>query len=92
MSGHAAAGFALMAVGLFGSRRTRWRWWALGALAGSVIGAGRIVQGRHFLADIVFCMLALWLVAVLLRLLWLRVVLLKRRRRALGRPAASRLI
>ncbi len=82
VSGHAAAGFALIAVGLFGSRRTRWRWWAIGTLAGSVIGLARIVQGRHFLADIVFCMLALWLVCVLLRALWLRLAVLRRRRRA----------
>ena len=81
VSGHAAGGFALMAVGLMGSRRTRWRWWAVGTLAGSVVGLTRIVQGRHFFGDIVFCMLALWLVCVVLRELWLRVVVLRRRSR-----------
>lgn len=88
VSGHAAAGFALMAVGLFGSRRTRWRWWAIATVAGSVIGLARVVQGRHFFGDIVFCLLALWLVSVLLRAVWLRVSLLRRRRR-LRHVAAS---
>jgi lipid A 4'-phosphatase len=78
VSGHAAAGFALIGLGLFGSRRTRWRWWAIGAVAGSVIGLARIVQGRHFFGDIVFCMLALWLVCVLLRAIWLRLALARR--------------
>lgn len=88
VSGHAAAGFALIAVGLFGSRRTRWRWWAIGAVAGSVIGLGRIVQGRHFFGDIVFCLLVLWLVCVLLRQVWLR-LRLHRRRIRLRRTAAA---
>ena len=89
VSGHAAAGFALMAVGLFGSRRTRWRWWAIGAVAGSVIGLARIVQGRHFFGDIVFCMLALWLVSVLLREIWLRLVLIRRKRRMRQRATSA---
>lgn len=88
VSGHAAAGFALIALGLFGSRRTRWRWWAVGAVTGGVIGLARIVQGRHFFGDIVFCMLALWLVCVLLRALWLRLVLLRRRARRRRAAAA----
>lgn len=78
VSGHAAAGFALIALGLFGSRRTRWRWWAIGTLAGGVIGLARIVQGRHFFGDIVFCGLVLWLLCVLLRALWLRMRLWRR--------------
>lgn len=81
VSGHAAAGFALIGVGLFGSRRTRWRWWTIGLVAGSAIGLSRIVQGGHFLGDIVFCMLVLWLVCVVLRELWLRVAVLRRRAR-----------
>lgn len=81
VSGHAAAGFALIALGLFGSRRTRWRWWAIGTVAGAAIGLARIVQGRHFFGDIVFCLLALWLVCVLLRALWLRLAVFRRRTR-----------
>jgi lipid A 4'-phosphatase len=81
VSGHAAGGFMLLALGIFGSRRTRWRWWAVGALAGSVIGLARMAAGGHYLSDIVFSFLSLWLVALLIRELWLRVVLLRQRRR-----------
>jgi lipid A 4'-phosphatase len=81
VSGHAAAGFALMALGLFGSRRTRRRWWAIGMVAGSAIGLSRVAQGGHFFSDIVFCLLALWLVCVLLRGMWLRLALLRRQGR-----------
>ena len=81
VSGHAAAGFALMALGLFGSRRTRWRWWGISLAAGSAIGLARIVQGGHFFSDIVFCMLAIWLVCLLVRALWLRVAAFRRRTR-----------
>lgn len=88
VSGHAAAGFALVALGIFGTRRTRWRWWTLAAVAGSVIGLARIVQGRHFFGDIVFCLLVLWLVSVLLREGWLRwaAARLARRRRGRAEP------
>ena len=81
VSGHAAAGFMLVAVGLMGSRRTRWRWWAIGALAGSSIGLARIAAGGHYLSDIVFGFLAVWGVCMVLRELWLRLAWLGRRRR-----------
>lgn len=80
VSGHAGAGFALLGLGLFGSRRTRWRWWLIGAGAGGLIGLARIAQGRHFASDIVFCLLAMWAVAVLQRELWLRWTAWRRRR------------
>lgn len=89
VNGHSAAGFALICLGMFGSRRTRWRWWTIGVVAGGVIGLARIVQGRHFFSDTVFCMLALWLVCVLLRELWLRVAALRRARRRGLQPAAA---
>ncbi|GAC1622960.1 MAG: phosphatase PAP2 family protein [Nevskia sp.] len=50
-SGHAAAGFALIAGGLVWPRqRRRWLW--LGLAAGGFIGAVRIVQGAHFFSDV----------------------------------------
>ncbi len=82
VSGHAAGGFMLLAIGLLGSRGTRWRWWAAGVLAGSVIGLARIAAGGHYLSDIVFSFLAVWLTGMLVRELWLRVALWRRRRRA----------
>ncbi len=78
VSGHPAAGFALIGLGLFGTRRTRWRWWAIGTFTGAVIGLARVAQGRHFFADVVFCMLALWLVCVITRELWLRAAVAQR--------------
>ncbi len=84
VSGHAAGGFMLLAIGLLGSRRTRWRWWAVGVLAGTIIGLARIAAGGHYLSDIVFSFLAVWLSAMAVRELWLRVVLRRRRRRVLS--------
>lgn len=72
VSGHAAGGFALMAIGMLGSRRTRWRWWSAGMVAGGLVGMARVVEGRHFLGDIVFAGLLIWAVCLLLRELWLR--------------------
>lgn len=72
VSGHAATGFTLMACGLLGSVATRRRWLALGILAGSVIGAGRIMQGGHFLSDVIFAGLVMAGCCLLLRALWVR--------------------
>lgn len=84
VSGHAAGGFMLLAIGLMGSRRTRWRWWSAGVLAGGTIGLARIAAGGHYLSDIVFSLLALWALAMVLRELWLRSVLQRRHRRHLS--------
>lgn len=82
VSGHAAAGFSLLALGVFGCRRTRRRWWAAAMLAGGLIGLGRVAQGRHYASDIVFCALVMWCVTALLREAWLRVLAWRRARRA----------
>lgn len=89
VSGHAGAGFALVALGLFGSRRTRLRWLLTAGLAGGVIGLVRVAQGRHFASDIVFCLLVMWATAVLLREAWLRWTVWRRRarRRSCGEQA-----
>lgn len=52
VSGHASAGFMLAAGALLWPRRRR-RWLAAGLVAGSLIGAVRIVQGGHFLSDVI---------------------------------------
>lgn len=82
VSGHAGTGYVLMAVGLLGSPRTRRRWWWAGAAAGLGIGAVRIVQGGHFLSDVVFSGLFIWAVCWGVRALWLRQVVWRRRRRS----------
>ena len=52
VSGHASAGFMIAAGALFWPHRRR-RWLAAGLVAGSLIGAVRIVQGGHFLSDVI---------------------------------------
>jgi lipid A 4'-phosphatase len=84
VSGHASAGFALMAVGALGSARTRRRWLAIGAAAGLLAGLARISQGGHFASDIVFAGLVMWAT------LWaLREAALRWRRRRRRRPRAA---
>lgn len=61
VSSHAAAGFALMALGLTCRPAARRRWLLVGLVAGSAVGAGRIMQGGHYLSDIVFAFYAVWL-------------------------------
>lgn len=82
VSGHAATGFVLMAWGLWGAASTRRRWLWRGLLAGAVVGAGRVMQGGHFLSDIVFAGLAIYLACLLQRALWLRWRAWRRARRA----------
>lgn len=70
VSGHAATGFTLIAVGLLGAPATRRRWWRIGVVAGVLVGAGRVLQGGHFLSDIVFAGLAMHGVCLLIRAGW----------------------
>jgi lipid A 4'-phosphatase len=61
VSSHAAAGFALMSLGITCGPVWRRRWFLIGLVAGGVIGMGRIMQGGHFLSDIIFAFYAVWL-------------------------------
>jgi lipid A 4'-phosphatase len=61
VSSHAATGFALMALGLTSHPAVRRRWLMVGLLTGGAIGAGRMLQGGHFLSDVVFAFYAVWL-------------------------------
>lgn len=70
VSGHAATGFALSAFGLTGSPATRRRWLRIGWGAGLAIGAGRVLQGGHFLSDIVFAGLVMHGAGLALRRAW----------------------
>ncbi|MDE2400744.1 MAG: phosphatase PAP2 family protein [Burkholderiales bacterium] len=60
VSSHAAAGFWLMSLGLTAGPVWRRRWLLIGVVTGSVIGAGRMMQGGHFLSDIIFAFYAVW--------------------------------
>jgi lipid A 4'-phosphatase len=72
VSGHAAVGFALMSLGMFGIRRKRQFWLFTGLFVGGLIGLARISQGGHFLSDIVFSLIAIWSSHLLIRAVWLR--------------------
>jgi lipid A 4'-phosphatase len=61
VSSHAAAGFALISLGLTCSPTWRRRWLLIGIVTGGVVGMGRMLQGGHFLSDIVFAFYAVWL-------------------------------
>jgi len=92
VSGHAATGFALLSLAMFAprSRRRRWFVWAVGS--GLLIGAGRMLQGGHFLSDVLFAGWFMWVVTALVREAWLRVVRWRRtRKRVCGseQPAAE---
>lgn len=82
-SSHAAAGFALMGLGLTCGPTWRRRWLLIGLVSGAVIGAGRIMQGGHFLSDVVFAFYAVWLSCEL-------VAWIDRRRTRRGQPPPSR--
>ena len=86
VSGHAATGFTLMALGLLGTPATRRRWLRWGLAGGLFTGALRIAQGGHYLSDVLFSGALVWLVGLLLHEAWLR---LRRRRRVAATLAAS---
>jgi len=69
VSGHAAAGFAL--IGLYWTTRRR-RWLVAGITLGGLVGLGRMIQGGHFFSDIVFSFWAVYLSAAVLAALMLR--------------------
>ena len=56
VSGHASGGFFILTL-TWALRRRRWFW--IGLISGGLVGLGRILQGGHFLSDIVF---AFWTV------------------------------
>lgn len=61
VSSHAAAGFALIGLGVSCGPLWRRRWLLIGILAGGIVGLGRMMQGGHFLSDIIFAFYAVWL-------------------------------
>lgn len=89
VSGHAATGFALMAWGLGGSLATRRRWLWRGLLLGALVGAGRVMQGGHYLSDVLFAAIFIGLTCWLQRAAWVHWRAWRRTRRD-ARPAAGR--
>lgn len=89
VSGHAATGFSLAALGLFGAAATRRRWLLIGLASGLVIGLLRIAQGAHFPSDVLFAGLIVWGSMLAIRGLWLRLRLRGLRRRGLYMAASE---
>jgi len=65
VSGHASLPFALAALG-FVLRRRRRAIYAAAAVFGGLVGFGRILQGAHFLSDVVFSGIFVFAIAYLL--------------------------
>jgi lipid A 4'-phosphatase len=75
VSGHAAGGFSLMAFGAVGGFVARRRWLLIGGAVGLATGWIRMIQGGHFLSDILFAGLVIWWCTTLTRIAfarWLR--------------------
>ena len=65
VSGHAAMGFYFIAFGFIGRRR-RGFFILLSAIYGSAVGLVRILQGGHFLSDVVFAFFIIYAVSAVL--------------------------
>ena len=64
VSGHAALGFYPVAVGFAFPRRRRA--WLVGGIGfGALAGLMRIIQGKHYLSDVVFAFFAIYAIAVI---------------------------
>lgn len=83
VSGHASTGFVLMALGMMGSPQRRRFWWRTAWGAGGLIGGVRVMQGGHFLSDVVFAGLMIWSTCQIIRWVWLVRCAVRRQRRAL---------
>jgi lipid A 4'-phosphatase len=70
-SGHAAMGFFPMALAWV-CRRQRRLWTAAGLTIGGLVGLGRILQGGHFLSDVLMSAAVVWLVCECLARLMLK--------------------
>ncbi|MEY2621437.1 MAG: hypothetical protein RIT26_1257, partial [Pseudomonadota bacterium] len=64
-SGHAALGFYPLALSWV-LRRQRRLWLGVGAFSGGLVGLGRILQGGHFLSDVLVSGAVVWLVCAVL--------------------------
>ncbi len=61
-SGHAAAGFFFIALALLARSHKKF-YLFLAILFGAMVGFGRIVQGAHFLSDVVFSFIFVYIVS-----------------------------
>ncbi|GMR20221.1 MAG: phosphatase PAP2 family protein [Gammaproteobacteria bacterium] len=66
VSGHPSVFFALIALGLLYKGRTRVTIVSLATSLGALVGLGRIMQGGHFLSDVVFSFVFILLTALVI--------------------------
>lgn len=66
VSGHSATLFYFVALGLLLSGRKKWLIISVSIALGTLVGLGRIMQGGHFLSDIVFSFYAIMFTALAL--------------------------
>lgn len=66
--GHCSMGFFFFALALIGKRMNNkaleWTGWSLAFGLGGLLGLARIIQGGHFLSDVLMSALILWLSAL----------------------------
>ena len=72
VSGHAAMGFFLMTLYFVLKGRKRWAALGGGVLYGLLMGTARILQGDHFLSDVLLCGGMIFSVAAALHHFWNR--------------------
>lgn len=63
VSGHAAMGFFFLSLAWVTGYR---RWLVVGIVLGSLVGLGRMMQGAHFLSDVIFAFWIVYLTALLM--------------------------
>jgi len=66
VSGHASVGFSIVALSLLLCRRRRRQVLAAAIASGGLVGLARMAQGKHFLSDVIFAFVFVYLVSYLL--------------------------
>ncbi|AIF80613.1 hypothetical protein I862_00240 [endosymbiont of Acanthamoeba sp. UWC8] len=69
VSGHASIGFVFFAFAFINKGRKRMMYNVLAISLGSIFGLGRIIQGAHFLSDVIFSGFFVYITAYVLALL-----------------------
>jgi lipid A 4'-phosphatase len=66
VSGHSAVGYMIYAIAFLYHGRRRVYWQVVATFTGSIIGIARVMQGSHFLSDVVFSGVLVFLTAYFL--------------------------
>lgn len=65
-SGHAAIGFFLMTPAFFFVRHPRWAilWFTVGLIYGGTMAASRVIQGGHFVSDVLWSLYLVYIIGL----------------------------